>query len=111
MSHEIRTPMNGVLGMLDLLIKSELDEAQMYKAKIARSSGKSLLVLLNDILDFSKVEAGKLDIVILHFDLRNLLVEIADSVALQVESKGLEIILDTTHIQHSMVQLVLLSHC
>ena len=104
MSHEIRTPMNRVLGMLDLLIKSKLDEAQMYKAKIARSSAKSLLALLNDILDFSKVEAGKLDFEILHFDLRNLLVEIAESVALQVESKGLEIILDITRIEHSMVQ-------
>jgi len=104
MSHEIRTPMNGVLGMLDLLIKSELDEAQMYKAKIARSSAKSLLVLLNDILDFSKVEAGKLDLEILHFDLRSLLVEIAESVVLEVENKGLEIILDITHIEHSMVK-------
>ncbi|NQZ23976.1 MAG: response regulator [Colwellia sp.] len=104
MSHEIRTPMNGVLGMLDLLIKSNLDESQVYKAQIARSSAKSLLVLLNDILDFSKVEAGKLDLEILHFDLRRLLIEFAESVAFQVESKGLEIILDITRIEHSMVK-------
>ena len=104
MSHEIRTPMNGVLGMLDLLIKSDLDESQVYKAQIARSSAKSLLALLNDILDFSKVEAGKLDLEILHFDLRRLLIEFAESVAFQVESKGLEIILDITRIEHSMVK-------
>ncbi|MBL4941756.1 MAG: response regulator [Colwellia sp.] len=104
MSHEIRTPMNGVLGMLDLLIKSDLNEHQMHKADIARSSAKSLLVLLNDILDFSKVEAGKLDVEVLHFDLRRLLIEFTESVALQVESKGLEIILDITHIEHSMVK-------
>jgi len=104
MSHEIRTPMNGVLGMLDLLIKSKLDESQQHKAKIARSSAKSLLVLLNDILDFSKVEAGKLDIEVLHFDLRSLLIEFTESIALQVENKGLEIILDITRIEHSMVK-------
>ncbi|GAW97021.1 MULTISPECIES: response regulator [Colwellia] len=104
MSHEIRTPMNGVIGMLDLLMRSKLDESQLYKAEIARSSAKSLLVLLNDILDFSKVDAGKLDLEILDFDLRSLLIELAQSVALQVESKGLEIILDITRIEHSMVK-------
>ena len=74
------------------------------KAQIARASAKSLLVLLNDILDFSKVDAGKLDLEILHFDLRSLLVEFTESVVVQAESKGLEIILDITHIEQSMVK-------
>ncbi|EPJ55860.1 MAG: hypothetical protein OFPI_02400 [Osedax symbiont Rs2] len=104
MSHEIRTPMNGVLGMLDLLIKSNLDNSQMHKAVVARSSAKSLLVLLNDILDFSKVEAGKLDLEILHFDLRRLLIEFTESIALQVEEKGLEVILDIRQIERTMVK-------
>lgn len=62
MSHEIRTPLNGVLGFLDLLDYTELDETQKEYVSIARHSGKSLLYLLNDILDYSKIEAGRLEL-------------------------------------------------
>jgi len=62
MSHEIRTPMNGVLGMLELLALSELDEHQRTTLDIVRDSGQSLLRIIDDILDFSKIEAGKLEI-------------------------------------------------
>ena len=62
MSHEIRTPMNGVIGTLELLEHSHLDEEQRQNLRIVRSSSESLLRLLNDILDFSKIEAGKVEV-------------------------------------------------
>jgi signal transduction histidine kinase len=62
MSHEIRTPMNGVLGSLDLLRHSKLDDHQRQLVKTAASSGSSLMDILNDVLDHSKIEAGKLSL-------------------------------------------------
>ena len=69
MSHEIRTPLNGVLGMLNLLSKTRLDERQTHYGQVARSSAEALLALINDILDFSKIEAGKMQLDLSDFDL------------------------------------------
>jgi signal transduction histidine kinase/DNA-binding response OmpR family regulator len=92
MSHEIRMPMNGVIGMIGLLLDTELDADQRRYAEIVRKSGESLLPLLNDILDFSKIEAHKLDLETLDFDLRALLEDFAAMLALRTHEKGLEFI-------------------
>jgi len=76
MSHEIRTPMNGILGTLQLLQSSKLNNSQQEYVSIAYNSGEALLALLNDILDFSKIEAGKLELETIAFDLKGLIKEL-----------------------------------
>lgn len=93
MSHEIRTPINGIIGMNDLLLKTELDEKQRHYVHLAQASGESLLHLINDILDFSKIEAGKLELEEIPFDLYKLMGELSDTFALRAEEKNLEFIL------------------
>ncbi len=90
MSHEIRNPMNGVLGMIHVLLDSDLDAEQRRHADIAYNSAKALLTIVNDILDLSKIEAGKIELDIRPFDLDIAVKDIVSLPELQARQKGLD---------------------
>lgn len=89
MSHEIRTPLNGIVGFCELLLDTELTALQRSYAEPLRSCGTALLMIVNDILDISKIEANKLDIEKIEFDIRSILSDLLDVFSLHAREKGL----------------------
>lgn len=92
MSHEIRTPLNGVIGLNDLLMRSELDTDQQRLVSGVQVASRALLSIINDVLDFSKIEAGMLQLERLDFEVRPVFDQVASVLAEAARAKGLELI-------------------
>ncbi len=94
MSHEIRTPLNGILGMAQAMERDALPDRQRTRLAVIRSSGQTLLEILNDVLDLSKIEAGKLVLEEVEFDLEAMMQDVRHCFATLAREKGLDFVVD-----------------
>jgi len=103
-SHEIRTPMNAIVGMLDILRCTKLTEEQIEYINTIKHSTESLLSLINDLLDYSKIEASKLELEIIDFDLRLLMKKLIQMLNVSAKQKGLDLTYQIDHKIPSMLK-------
>ncbi len=103
MSHEVRTPMNAIVGMIDLLIESELDDQQKEFATILKDSSNNLLEIINDILDFSKIEAGQLEILNQDFNLKETIKGCVDLLSMNAKKYDLAL---STNVSQSIPDII-----
>lgn len=91
-SHELRTPLNGIIGMASLLMRMKLSSQQRHYAETILKSGRTLLTVVNDILDISKIEAGRMTLEQIDFNLHRLISETIDGIAVTAQNRGLELV-------------------
>ncbi|MFK7741456.1 MAG: response regulator [Planctomycetota bacterium] len=97
MSHELRTPLNGIINMNELMLETDLGDEQQELVRSAKSAGEALLAIINDILDFSKIQAKKLVLETAPLEIRRLVDESTDIVAVEAERKGLQVFASVDH--------------